>query len=99
MCYIEVTTGNVLIESDSLLGIQAVQQGQQNLLEFGDMILLCRDLLHCNNRLVVRFVRNQANEVAHKMARIPCEVNSFLVFPSLPNHLLETILSESLVIY
>lgn len=89
--------GRVIVESDSLISVQAVQQDKENLLEVGDITQQCRDLLQSNDRFSLRFVRNQANRVAHCMAKIPCELNSFSVFPSPPSHLLETILSESSV--
>lgn len=41
----ECTSGVVSIESDSLVSVQAVQQGEENLLEVGDIMHQCRDIL------------------------------------------------------
>ncbi|WOH01628.1 hypothetical protein DCAR_0521012 [Daucus carota subsp. sativus] len=89
-------TNAVVIESDSLLSVEAIQNGQENLLELGDLIHQCRNILRHNDRLKLNFVRKQANKVAHSIARIPCELNSSIVISSPPFFLLETILSESL---
>ena len=86
-----------MIESDSLMSVQAIKQGQENLLELGDLIFQCRTLLRNNSRVSLRFVKKHGNRVAHKFARIPCELNSFIVFQSPPDYMLETILSESLL--
>ena len=89
-------TNTVVIESDSPLSVEAIRNGQESLLELGDLIHQCRDFLRHNDRLKLSFVRKQANKVAHSIARIPCELNSSIVIPSPPFFLLETILSESL---
>lgn len=93
----EYITGPVIVESDSLISVQEVQQPKESLLEVGHVLQQCRDTLQGDDRLMLRFVRNKANRVAHCMARIPCDVNSFCIFPSPPSQLLETILSETLL--
>ncbi|XP_074348100.1 uncharacterized protein LOC141686901 [Apium graveolens] len=90
----DTVSGKVVVESDSLLSIQTVQQGQENLFEVGDLVQQCREILRYNQRLSISFVRNIANKVAPNMARVPCELNSFRFFPSPPELLLGTILSE-----
>ncbi|KAL8093812.1 hypothetical protein AgCh_035623 [Apium graveolens] len=92
----EVIAGEVVIESDSLTDVNAVRNGQENLLELGDIVHHCKDMLRDHKRFMVSFVRRQANQVAHKIARIPCELNSFIVISCPPSYLLETLLSESL---
>lgn len=94
----EIAGGSVVIESDSLLSVNAVNNQQVNLLELGDLLNQCSTILRSNVGLSVGYVRKQANKVAHKIARFPCELNSFVVNPSPPMHLLETLLSDSLVI-
>ena len=93
----EVAADGVVVESDSKLSIHAVQEGQENLMESGHLMNHCRSILSSNDRLSLKFVRKQANRVAHKLARIPCELNSLIVIPSPPSYLLETLLSDSLV--
>ncbi|KAL8124564.1 hypothetical protein AgCh_012282 [Apium graveolens] len=95
---LENTEGLVSVESDSLLGVRALNQGLENLLEIGDLINQGVDMLRSNDRLSVSFVRKQANKVAHSMARVPCQINTSIVLMSPPSYLLETILAESLMI-
>lgn len=89
--------GDVVVESDSLISVQNVLQAKENLLEIGDLMQQCRDIPQENSRLSLSFSRNQANRAAHCMARIPCEVNSFMIISSPPSQLLEILLSESSV--
>lgn len=93
----EVADGEVEIESDSLLAVNALKNNQDNLLEFGDLVQQCKASLEVNKRFKVSFVRRQANQVAHRIARIPCELSSFIVIPSPPSCLLETLLSDILI--
>ncbi|XP_074352388.1 uncharacterized protein LOC141691557 [Apium graveolens] len=65
-----VTEGEVVIESDSLASVNAVQKGHENLLELGDLVQYCQDMLRANERFMISFVRRQANRVAHEVARI-----------------------------
>ncbi|XP_074323648.1 uncharacterized protein LOC141660552 [Apium graveolens] len=95
----EVASGRgVIVESNSLLSVRAIQQEQENLLELGDLISQCRTLLRSNGRMSIRFGKKHANKVAHMFARIPCEINSFTVTQSPPVYMLETIMSEILMI-
>lgn len=94
----EVVVVGVVIESDSLLSIQAIQQGQENMLEAGDLMEHCINIMSNDARLSLKFVRKQANKVAHKISRFPCELNSLIVIPSPLIYLLETLLSGSLLI-
>ncbi|XP_074357898.1 uncharacterized protein LOC141697415 [Apium graveolens] len=95
---VENTEGLVIVESDSLLGVRALNQGLENLLEIGDLINQGVNMLRSNDRLLVSFVRKQANKVVHSMARVPCQINTSIVLTSSPSYLLETILAESLMI-
>lgn len=45
----------------------------------------------------VEFVKKRANRVAHELAKISCERNSFIVIPSPPYYLLETIMLDALI--
>lgn len=74
----------VIVDSDSWLSVQAVNNKSINRLEVGHMIQECRTILEQNLDFSVSFTRKQANRVAHLLARVPCEVFSFLDFPSPP---------------
>lgn len=90
----EVSAGLVIIESDSLLSVKAINHGHDNVLESGDLVQQCQEMLRNHGRISVSHVKKQANKVAHNLARIPCEPNCFIVFSSPPSCLLETILSD-----
>lgn len=87
----------VIIESDSLMAVNAINKDHTNLLEQGNMVQHCRTLMRERGGVSLEFVRKRANKVAHKMARIPCELDSFIVNSSPPLFLLETILSDTLI--
>lgn len=90
----ELAVRNVKVESDSMLGVKAINKPGTNYLELGDLVRQCRSILDHKNGVSVGYIRKRANEVAHKMARIPCELNSFVISPSPPILLLETLLSD-----
>ncbi|XP_074367812.1 uncharacterized protein LOC141708205 [Apium graveolens] len=55
----ESITGNIIVESDSLINIQNMLQAKENLLEVGDIMQQCRDLLQRNNRLSYLFLETK----------------------------------------
>ena len=79
----EWTADLITIESDSQLSVNAVNQNQSCLLELGDLLQYCRELLRSSGRLVLCHVKKHANKVAHQLAKVPCEPNSFIVYSSL----------------
>lgn len=83
-----------IVESDSLLSVQAVKGSRQNFLEAGVLIEHCRTILGSKTNVSLSFVKKHANRVAHLMARIPCTLNSFVGFSSPPLSVLETLVSE-----
>ena len=84
----------VTIESDSQLCVNTIKGSNSNLLEFGNLVHQCKHMISSRGGVLVDFVRKQANRVAHKIAKIPCELNCFLDFMSPPSFLLETIMSD-----
>ena len=88
----------VAIESDSLLGVTAVNKDFLNYMELGTLVQQCKDLLRNRGDISVKFIRKQANKVAHELAKISCVSNSYVVISSPPSYLLETILSDALII-
>lgn len=86
-----------IIESDSLMSVNAINMSYQNYLELGSLVQHCQHIISRRVGFSVVHVRKQANKVAHQMAKIPCELNSFFVMSSPPLSLLETILSDALL--
>ncbi|KAL8111232.1 hypothetical protein AgCh_019083 [Apium graveolens] len=94
----ELPPGPITIESDSLLSINAIRKGSVNFLEIGHLVQHCRSLINSREGVSVVFTRKQANKAAHILARHPCELNSFVINLSPPLCLLETLLSDALII-
>ena len=59
----------VIVESDSLVVIQAVRSKVHMKSPFGEIILACRSMLREQNTVSVSFIRRSANMVAHELAR------------------------------
>lgn len=85
---------SVVIESDSMLSVQAIERGDINLLEVGNVIQDCRCMLNDRPDFSVSFVRKQANQVACLIARVSCEVNCFHEFCSPPHSVLKNLLYD-----
>ncbi|XP_074377163.1 uncharacterized protein LOC141718682 [Apium graveolens] len=84
----------LIVESDSLLSIQAVHHKKNYLLEVGHVIEDCKMFLHSMPDCRVTHIRKQANKVAHSTARIPCSIICSIVFTSPPSYLLETLMND-----
>ncbi|KAL8114918.1 hypothetical protein AgCh_021666 [Apium graveolens] len=94
----EVAHGHVIVESDSLISVKAVNQGHDSVLEFGDLVQQWQKLLRSNGRIYFSHIKKQANKVAHTLVRFPSEFNSFSLISSPPDFLLETLLSDVLMV-
>lgn len=82
---------DVTIESDSQLCVNAINRDNINLIEFGNLMQQCKSVVSSIGGVLIDFVKKQANNVAHKIAKIFCALNCFLDFTSSPSFLLETI--------
>lgn len=82
---------NVIVESDCLLVVDAIAKENVYQLEVGDLLQACRERLKWRSDIQVCFVKKQANKAAHMLARHPCLLDSFIVFMSPPDMLLETL--------
>ena len=87
----EMTEGTILVESDSLLNVNAIKQNQSNLLEFDDLLQQCGELLRSNHRIFLSHVKKQANKISHTLARFSWALDSFIVFSSPSSVLLKTL--------
>lgn len=81
----------IAVETDSLFIVNAIKHKSTSRLEIGHVIQQCRDYLATRTSISRGFVKKLSNNVAHKLARLSCELNNFVthIFP--PQILLETI--------
>lgn len=95
----ELPVAEVIIESDSLLGVKAITQNYTNYMNYmlGTLVQQCKELITTRGGISIEFVRKRANKVAHELAKFPCEPNSFIVISSPPYYLLETIMLDALI--
>lgn len=84
----------VVIESDSLLTVRALHCPEENVLEVGNVLEACRNILNLRPGFSISFVKRQANKVAHLVAKLPCSLNCQNVFTSPSNLLLESLLYD-----
>lgn len=85
----------VVVESDSLLAVQAIRSSSGNLLEVGHIVESCRTYIRSRAGFSISFVKRQANKAAHVMARSPCLLNCQIFFTIPPSSMQETLVSDS----
>ncbi|KAM6598685.1 hypothetical protein CsatA_018294 [Cannabis sativa] len=64
--------GKVVVESDSLVAVQAIQSSIHMPSQFGLLVEDCRLILSSLNNVQVSFVNRSANKAAHSIARGSC---------------------------
>jgi ribonuclease HI len=74
----------VSFESDSKLVVDAINHRQNGVSEFSLLISHIQYLLNLHNYFEVKYVRRQANKVAHYLARAAFSMSSRRVFDSVP---------------
>lgn len=82
----------MILESDSLLLVQAINRSTDNLLEVGHVYESCRNILKIRPDFSLSFVKRQANGTSHAMARVPCLLNCQNLFTSPPSLLVESLM-------
>lgn len=87
----------VVLETDSLLTVNAIRNVNNNMLEVGHVIDQCKTFLGVLPEVSVKHICKQANKVAHGLARLPCLVNRCNVLTSPPTHLLDTFVLDASV--
>lgn len=85
----------VVLETDSLLTVDAIKRTKEYRLEVGHVVDQCKVMPEQSYNVKISHIRKHANRVAHGLARISCTVNYFIVFSSPPDHLVETVLSDN----
>ncbi|XP_074324245.1 uncharacterized protein LOC141661162 [Apium graveolens] len=94
----DLPTGPIIIECDSLLNVNAINKICLNFLELGHLVQHCKNIINSREGVLLVFARKHANKVAHLLAKYPCELKSFVINLSPPSCLLETLLSDALMI-
>jgi ribonuclease HI len=74
----------VIFESDSRLVVDAITSSNNGISEFSHLIAHIQFLLRSNNYFEVKYVKRQANNVAHTLARAAYSMSSRCVFDSIP---------------
>jgi ribonuclease HI len=75
---------HVIFESDSKLVVDAISSRQAGISEFSMLISYIQSLLRMNNYFEVKFVKRQANKVAHSLARAAFSMSRRRIFDSVP---------------
>jgi ribonuclease HI len=86
---------NVIFESDSRLVVDAIVSSQNGISEFSTLIAHIQFLLRSNNYFEVKYVKRQANNVAHTLARAAYSMSSRRVYDSIPR-CIDTILNNEM---
>ncbi|XP_063946052.1 uncharacterized protein LOC135151500 [Daucus carota subsp. sativus] len=84
----------VIVESDSLLVVQALKSTETYQLEVGHILDEWKIKLKSRADLSVCHVKKQANRAAHLMAKVPCLLNCSNCFTSPPGLLVEILSAE-----
>jgi ribonuclease HI len=75
---------HVIIESDSQCVVDAISHLRGGNSEFSMLISQINNCLSCNPNFVVKFIKRQANMVAHTLARVAISWSRRCIFESLP---------------
>lgn len=82
IAYRHMHEARIVIESDSQLAVRDIQNEEVMYLEVGEVIVSCCQKLRQFTYASVKFVRRNANRVAHILARYPCIAYFHSVFTS-----------------
>jgi ribonuclease HI len=87
---------HVIIESDSKSVVDAIQHVRGGSSEFSLIISQINNILFCNPNFVVKFIKRQANMVAHTLARAAISQPRRCTFDILP-HCISTLLVNEMI--
>jgi len=85
---------SVIFESDCKIVVDVVNSSANPHNELGDIIFYCKQLLSLHANFYVRFVRRQANKVAHNIARASLSHPSPHIFSDVPSSLNTLLLND-----
>ena len=86
---------DVEIECDSLLTVTVLHKESVFHLEVGFILQDCFAIFRSRPDFTISYVRKQANTVAHFLARVPCLVNSSIIFLSPPPCVMDALVYDS----
>jgi ribonuclease HI len=75
---------HVVIEMDSKTVVDAIYHLRNGYFEFSLIISQINNILRCNPNFEVKFIKRQANMVAHTLARAAISWSRRCIFESLP---------------
>jgi ribonuclease HI len=85
---------HVIFESDSKVVVDAIASRQVGVSEFSIVISHIQSLLLTNSYFEVKFVKRQANKVAHSLARAAYSMSSRCIFDSIPRCIATYLINE-----
>jgi ribonuclease HI len=87
---------HVIVESDSKSVVDAIKHVSGGSSEFSFLISQINNILSCNPNFVVKFIKRQANMVAHTLARAAISQPRRCTFDILP-HCISTFLINEMI--
>ncbi|PNX79261.1 ribonuclease H [Trifolium pratense] len=85
---------HVIFETDSKSVVDAIHNLRSGSSEFSSIICLIKNTLLCNPNFKVKFIKRQANMVAHTLARAAISWSSRCTFESIPTCILPLLNNE-----
>jgi ribonuclease HI len=85
---------HVIVETDSKSVVDAIQHVRGGSSEFSFLISQINNILSCNPNFVVKFVKRQANMVAHTLARAAISQPRRCTFDTLPHCISSFLINE-----
>jgi ribonuclease HI len=85
----------VIFESDSKLVVDAILSTHVGISEFSVLISHIQDLLRMHNYFEVKYVKRQANMVAHSLARAAFSMSRRRIFDSVPRCIESYLINET----
>ncbi|WJX28566.1 hypothetical protein P8452_17266 [Trifolium repens] len=86
---------HVIFESDSKLVVDAISSSHNGISEFSILISYIQALLGMNNYFEVKYIKRQANMVAHTLARAAYSLSRRTIFDSIPRCIVTLLNNES----
>ncbi|XP_073283689.1 uncharacterized protein [Primulina huaijiensis] len=75
----------VYFELDAKVVVEAIKSSDVGISEFGSIVQSCKDIIRCEHEFSTSFIRRQANECAHALAKASCSYASPMVWSEPPD--------------
>ncbi|XP_075499452.1 uncharacterized protein LOC142537854 [Primulina tabacum] len=69
----------VYFEMDAKVVVEAIKSSGIDIFEFGSIVQSCKDIIRCKHEFSISFIRRQANECDHTLAKASCSYASPIV--------------------